>query len=90
MLRRKAFMTAAAAILVAGLIASSAEAKCDHACKMSIQAAFHSCKAACAHGKAGKTCRSDCAAAKKTAKQNCRTATPPKCSPSGSFIDPSL
>jgi len=72
------------AVLVAGLglLASVAWARCPAACRVSVGAAHHRCRAACPPGAAGKDCRAACRAERRTENATCRaalSATAPSC-----------
>ena len=74
-------------VLGAGLLPSSALAKCPKDCKTQIATEFKTCKSAC--GKHDRTCKHACRTTEKAARTTCKTATnptPPNCSPSGAFL----
>src|SRR5262249_48714428 len=66
----------------AGLLGSSAWARCPRACSASITAAHRTCSAACVPAGPGRKSRSACKAERRAEKVTCRAAgtpTPPGC-----------
>jgi hypothetical protein len=85
----------AVAVLVfgSGLTGSPALAKCKGNCRKVLAHEMVACKAACGKGPGANSCRKACVADHLNDLRACKAAanpTPPGCSPSGAFIDPSV
>lgn len=91
MFRKVAIVAGLGLVLGAGVMGSSALAKCTKECKQAISSEFKACKTAC--GK-DKVCKKACTDDKKDSSAACKVATnptPPFCgdddSPSAAFLE---
>jgi len=78
----KRTLSVVAGLVIVGLMAVPAHAKCGKDCKQAITSNFRACKAACPKRKPGKSCRAACGASRRADRTTCRTATnptPPNC-----------